>query len=179
MTETTAMSSITSISAFEEWFEKAAVPGPEREIPSSVVIALDRDGMLPCPKIPFLKSPVVISVESQNQKIQRLMKTRNHLHQGRGHPIREPLLPPRLQAHLRRHRHVGGLLHQAPLLHLPPTALGAGALLPRRPHRLSPPRVIRPLHLHRLQLRRCPRVHQARKGGDCQDDDVPPEWCGV
>ncbi|KFY19153.1 hypothetical protein V491_04572, partial [Pseudogymnoascus sp. VKM F-3775] len=40
------MSSITSISAFEEWFEKAAVPGPEREIPSSVVIALDRDGII-------------------------------------------------------------------------------------------------------------------------------------
>lgn len=69
LTKTTTMSSITSISAFEEWFEKAAVPGPEREIPSSVVIALDRDGMLSHPKTPFIKSPVVISVESQNQKI--------------------------------------------------------------------------------------------------------------
>ncbi|OBT67444.1 hypothetical protein VE03_03022 [Pseudogymnoascus sp. 23342-1-I1] len=40
------MASITSMPAFEEWFEKAAVPGPEREIPSSVVIALDRDGII-------------------------------------------------------------------------------------------------------------------------------------
>ena len=37
------------MSAFEEWFEKAASPGPEREIPSSVVIAVDRDGMSPHP----------------------------------------------------------------------------------------------------------------------------------
>ncbi|KFY64220.1 hypothetical protein V496_03395 [Pseudogymnoascus sp. VKM F-4515 (FW-2607)] len=40
------MASITSISAFEEWFENAASPGPEREIPSSVVIAVDRDGII-------------------------------------------------------------------------------------------------------------------------------------
>ncbi|KFY84259.1 hypothetical protein V500_09455 [Pseudogymnoascus sp. VKM F-4518 (FW-2643)] len=40
------MASPTSMSAFEEWFEKAASPGPEREIPSSVVIAVDRDGII-------------------------------------------------------------------------------------------------------------------------------------
>ncbi|KFZ04156.1 hypothetical protein V502_10364, partial [Pseudogymnoascus sp. VKM F-4520 (FW-2644)] len=40
------MASPTAMSAFEEWFEKAASPGPEREIPSSVVIAVDRDGII-------------------------------------------------------------------------------------------------------------------------------------
>jgi hypothetical protein len=39
------MASQTSMSAFEEWFEEAASPGPEREIPSSVVIVVDQDGM--------------------------------------------------------------------------------------------------------------------------------------
>ncbi|OAF54731.1 hypothetical protein VC83_08953 [Pseudogymnoascus destructans] len=71
--------------AFEQWFEKAASQGPEREIPSSVAIAVDQDDM-------------------------------NHLHEIRGHPIRKPHLPSRLQTHLFGHRHVGGLLHQTPHL---------------------------------------------------------------
>lgn len=37
--------SLSNMSAFEQWLDKAATRGPDRVIPSSVAIALTKDGI--------------------------------------------------------------------------------------------------------------------------------------
>lgn len=39
------MASLSNMSAFEQWLDKAATRGPGRVIPSSAAIAVTKDGM--------------------------------------------------------------------------------------------------------------------------------------